>query len=170
MASSTSNYGFSIPTATDLVQLGYDQIATPIDEIDSFIAGSSASGKLFHIGGSDDTSTSQTTTSTSFVNKSDCQVTFTTGKSGVFIVFFSAVCSNSTTGITRAGIDLSGAVNLGAGGNPVVTTQGTNRSGAGFAKVFDGTPNTSCTVTLSMSSSAGTGTVHDATIQILNLG
>lgn len=170
MASSTSNYGFSIPTATDLVQLGYDQIATPIDEIDSFIAGSSASGKLFFISGNDSTSTAQTTTSTSYVNKTDCQVTFTTGKSGVFIVFFSATCSNSTTGITRAGIDLTGAINLGAGGSPNVVTQGTDRSGAGFAKVFDGTPNTSCTVTLAMSASAGTGTVHDANIQILNLG
>lgn len=166
----TSNYGFDVPTATDLVRLGYSQIATPITQIDDFIAGSSASGKLFHISGNDGTSTAQTTTSTTYVNKSDCQVTFTTGKSGVFLVFFSATCSNSTTGITRAGIDLTGAVNLGAGGSPNVVTQGTDRSGAGFVKAFDGTPNTSCTITLAMSASAGTGTVHDANIQVLNLG
>jgi hypothetical protein len=166
----TTNYGFNIPVATDLVQQGWSQIATPIEEIDSFIAGSSASGKLFHIAGADSTSTAQTTTSSSYVNRTDCQVTFTTGKSGVFIVFFSAICSNSTTGITRASFDITGSTTVGPGSNPYVATQGTDRSGAGTVKVFDGTPNTSTTVTLAMLASAGTATVHDANIQILNLG
>lgn len=169
MAGTTSNYGFPYMTGGDAaatIDTGFLNLA---NDLDDFISAPGA-GKLFHLAGSDDTSSSQTTTSSAFVNKSDCQVTFTTGASGVFIVNFTAAVSNSTTGITRASIDLSGAVSLGGGGNPNITKEGTGRIGAGYSKLFIGTPNTSCTVTLCMSTSAGTGTVHDANIQVVNLG
>ena len=169
MAGTTPDYGFPYMTGGDAaatIDTGFLNLASDLED---FI-GSPGAGKLFHLAGTDDTSTAQTTTSSAFVNKSDCQVTFTTGPSGVFVVILSAACSNSTTGITRASLDLSGAVSLGGGGNPNIVVQGTERKGASIVKVFSGLGSTSCTVTLCMSSSAGTGTVHDATIQVVNLG
>ena len=170
MAGNTTKYGFPYMTGTDAasgIDAGFQNLA---QDLEDFIS-TPGSGNLFHLAGTDDTSTAQTTTSTTYVNKSDCQVTFTTGKSGVFVVILSAALSNNTGGaITRASIDITGAVTVGGGGNPNLVCAQTNRIGASVMKVFAGTPSTSTTVTLCMSASAGTGTVHDATIQVVNLG
>lgn len=169
MPANTPKYSFPYLLGSDnnnTIDSGFENLATTLE---TFIS-TNATGRLFHLAGSDDTSTAQTTTSTTYVNRTDCQVTFTTGPSGIFIVNFTASVSNSTTGITRAGIDLTGAVTLGAGGSPNIVKEGTGRIGAGFTKLFVGTPNTSCTVTLAMSTSAGTGTVHDANIQVVKFG
>lgn len=170
MPANTPAYSFPYLLGTDpndTIDTGFQNLAQAIEDfIDT-----PGSGKLFHLAGSDDTSTAQTTTSTSYQNKTDCQVAFTTGKSGVFVVILSAALSNSTAGaITRASIDITGAVTAGGGANPNIVCAQTNRIGASVMKVFAGTPSTATTVTLCMSASAGTGTVHDATIQVINLG
>lgn len=171
MAGTTPIYGFPYPTSTDLVKNGAAAIESLAESVEGLIAASPGVGGLFHIAGADSTSTTQTTTSSSYVTKSDCRVTFTTGETGVFLVNFTAVCGGSASGtIARATLDLDGAVTSGPGANPNVTSEGTNRTGAGWSKVYAGTPNTSCTVTLAMSSSTGTASVFDANIQVINLG
>jgi hypothetical protein len=139
--------------------------------IDDLIGLSPAAGSLFHIAGTDSTTTAQTTTSTSFVPKSDCRVTFDTGESGVFMVNFTAVASNSAAnGITRATYEITGGLVVGPSTIPNVTVEGSDRCGAGFTRIFAGTPNTSTVVTLNMLATDHTATVHDANIQVVNLG
>lgn len=173
MATTTTNYGFTIPQSSDLVRNGATAIATLGQNIDDFIAGSSATGKLFYIAGFDSTSTAQTTTSATFVNKTDCQVSFTTGKSGVFAVILTANVHTSSAGTgCIASYDISGALTSAADNGRAVINRSTERIQASQIRLFDGTPNTSCTVTLAMASGAAgtTVTVNEANIQVVCLG
>lgn len=171
MPGTTSRYGIPYSLGTDAANTIDNTSESAAQAIDDLIGDSPAAGSLFHIAGDDDTSTAQTTTSTSFVAKSDCRVTFTTGESGVFLVNFTAVASNSlSAGITRATFEITGSVTVAPGNLPTVTKEGTGRGGAGFTRIFSGTPNTSTVVTLNMLATSGTGTVHDANIQVVNLG
>lgn len=173
MATTTTNYGFTIPQSTDLVRNGATAIATLGQNIDDYIAGSSASGKLFYIAGADSTSTAQSTTSATFVNKTDCQVTFTTGKSGVFVVILTANVHTGTAGISAiASYDITGATTVAGDTGRAVINRGTERIAASVVRVFDGTPSASCTVTLAMATSTAgtTAWVNDASIQVVCLG
>lgn len=170
MPGTTSRYGIPYSLGTDAANTIDNTSQSQSQAIDDLIGDSPAAGSLFHIAGSDDTSTAQTTTSGSFVAKSDCRVTFTTGESGVFMVNFTAVCSNSSNGITRATFEITGGLVVSPSSNPTVTVEGSTRAGAGFTKLFAGTPNTSTVVTLNMLATAHTATVHDANIQVVNLG
>jgi hypothetical protein len=171
MPGSTSRYGIEYPLGTDSAATIDNTLQTSAQTIDNLIGLSPAAGSLFHIAGTDDTSTAQTTTSGSFVAKSDCRVTFTTGESGVFMVNFTAVASNSSgAGITRATFEITGGLVVGPSSVPTVTVEGQSRAGAGFTRIFAGTANTSTVVTLNMLATSGTGTVHDANIQVVNLG
>lgn len=173
MATTTTNYGWTVPQSSDLVKDGATAIATLGNDIDGYIAGSSASGKLFFIAGTDATSTAQTTTSTTFVDKTDCEVTFTTGKSGVFMVILTANVHTSTNGVGAvASYRISGGATVAADSSRAVLNRSTERIAASVMRMFDGTPNTSTTVTLAMQSgTAGTTvTVNDATIQVVCFG
>jgi hypothetical protein len=170
MPGTTSRYAIPYSLGTDAANTIDNTSQSAAQAIDDLIGDSPAAGSLFHIAGSDDTSTSQTTTSNSFVPKSDCRVTFTTGESGVFMVNFTAVASNSSNGITRATFEITGGVTVSPSSIPNVTVEGTSRAGAGFTRIFSATPNTSCVVTLNMLATAHTATVHDANIQVVNLG
>lgn len=170
MPGTTSRYAIPYSLGSDAANTIDTTSQSAAQAVDDLIGLSPASGSLFHLAGTDDLSTAQTTTSTSFVAKSDCRVTFTTGESGVFMVFFSAVLSNSTTGISRATFEITGSTTVAPGNNPDVVSQGTNRTGAGIVRLYSGTPNTSTVVTMNMLATAGTATVHDATIQVVNLG
>lgn len=173
MATTTTNYGWTVPQSSDLVTNGATAIATLGDDIDGYIAGSSASGKLFFIAGTDATSTAQTTTSNTFVTKTDCQLTFTTGKSGVYMVILTANLSTATNGVGAvASYEITGGSTVSADASRAVINRSTERIAASVMRFFDGTPNTSTTVTLAMQSgTAGTTvTVHDASIQVVCFG
>ena len=171
MPGTTSRYAIPYSLGTDAANTIDNTSQSAAQAIDDLIGDSPAAGSLFHIAGTDDTSTAQTTTSGSFVAKSDCRVTFTTGESGVFMVNFTAVCSNSSgAGITRATFEITGGVVVSPSAVPNVTVEGSSRAGAGFTRIFSATPNTSTVVTLNMLATSGTGTVHDANIQVVNLG
>jgi hypothetical protein len=173
MATTTTNYGWTVPQSSDLVKDGATAIATLGNDIDGYIAGSSASGKLFFIAGTDSTSTAQTTTSTTFVDKTDCEVTFTTGKSGVFMVVLTANVMTATAGTgASASYRISGGATVAADSSRAVITRSTDRMQASVMRFFDGTPNTSTTVTLAMQSGSGsvTATVNDASIQVVCFG
>jgi hypothetical protein len=170
MPGTTSRYGIPYSLGSDAANTIDTTSQSTAQAIDDLIGDSPAAGSLFHIAGTDSTTTAQTTTSNSFVAKSDCRVTFTTGESGVFMVNFTAVCSNSSSGITRATFEITGGLTVGPSTIPNVTVEGSERGGAGFTRIFAGTPNTSTVVTLNMLATAHTATVHDANIQVVNLG
>lgn len=176
MSGTTANYDFPYPTSTDLVRNGASAIQSLADGIDAYISGSSGTGKLFYIAGSDSTSTSQTTSSATYVTKSDCQVTgFSTGASGVFAVILWANLQPSADGnVARASVSISGAVSftptVGGESGMAIYNKNAQLTAGSVMKIFDGTPNTSTTVTLNMASSSGTSTVNDAFIQVICLG
>lgn len=174
MATTTTNYGFTIPQSSDLVRNGATAIATLGQNIDDFIAGSSATGKLFFIAGTDTTSTTQTTTSATFVQKTDCQVTFTTGKSGVFaVILWANIESSATTARAIVSYDVSGSTTVAAADGRAVVTANTDRGSASVIYLHDGTPSTSTTVTMNMRTTTATtttATVYDAYIQVVCLG
>lgn len=175
MSGTTSNYAFPYPTGTDLVRNGATAMQSLADSIDSLIGGSSASGKLFYIAGSDSTSTAQTTSSATYVSKTDCQVTFTTGASGVFAVILNAnLAPSAEAAIVRATVAITGATtvspSVGSEAGLLVANRNVQLIAGSCIKLFDGTPNTSTTVTLNMASSTGTATVNDAFIQVICLG
>lgn len=175
MSGTTSNYAFPYPTSSDIVRNGAAAIQSLADGIDAYISGSSSAGKLFYIAGSDSTSTAQTTSSASYVSKTDCQVTFNTGASGVFAVILWANLQPSAEGaIGRASVSISGGYTfsptVGAEAGMAIYNRNVQLITGQAVKVFDGTPNTSTTVTLNVASSTGTMSCNDAWIQVICLG
>lgn len=174
MATTTTNYGWTIPQSSDLVRNGATAIATLGQNIDDYIAGSSASGKLFYIAGTDSTTATQTTTSATFVQKTDCQVTFTTGKSGVFVVILWAnIETSANTARAIISYDVSGGATVAASDSRAVLSANTDRISGTVVYVHDGTPSTSTTVTLDMRTTTATtttATCYEAVLQVVCLG
>lgn len=172
MASTTPNYGWAVPTSTDLVRDGATAVQTLGNTIDSFIAGSSGAGKLFNIV-SDVTGLGGTTSSASYSAISGFTTTFTTGKSGMFAVVVSARITNGgATTISYVAPQLSGAVTESASDNKALIGYGTAFAGASQVYFYDGTPNTSCTVAMYSKNSTGTTTLTTALgrIQVVTFG
>lgn len=172
MSTTTTAYGWTIPQSTDLVRNGATAIATLGQNIDDFISGSAASGKLFNIT-TDSTSAAQTTTSTTYVQKTDCQLTFTTGKSGLFVVILSANVEAGLAGNTASvSFDISGGVTQAASDSYGVLNANANRIKADAVAFFDGTANTSTTVTMNMKTTSGssTATCNYARLTVVTFG
>ena len=173
MAGTTSNYAFPYPTSTDLVRNGATAIQSLADSIDSFIGGSEASGKLFD-GIDSFVSTSSTTTSTTpaVIPTNPNSVTFSTGKSGLFLVMVQARMSNSSaTNNCFISPDITGGATSSSSTLRAGITYGTGSVSASWFGVFDGTPSTSTTINLhAWGSSAGTTTITWSRTTVLCLG
>jgi hypothetical protein len=172
MATTTTNYGWTVPQSSDLVTNGSTAIATLGDDIDAYIAGSSASGKLFFIAAQTRETSSRTTTSATWVNTgTPHSVTFTTGKSGVFALVFRASMSNSTASArNEAGVNITGGVSESPTIFESVQTTGSTRVSGTHVMFFDATPNTSTTITLQFQTTTGTLTIHDTELKVMCLG
>ena len=169
MAGTTTNYGFPYPTSSDLAKNGASAMQSLAEAIDTFVSGSSGVGALFRIY-SDTTSTGQTQTGTTFTSKTDCQVSFTTGKSGMFAVILWASGSNATSGEGwKARVLLSGGSSSATND---ITLRNTSTEAGSVVWFFDGTPNTSSLATLQIAStSAGsTASVSTAEIMVVTFG
>lgn len=172
MSGTTGNYAFPYPTNTDLVKNGAAAIQSLADSIDGFVSGSSGAGKLFQIF-SDSSGSTQTTTSTSYVVKSDTSVTFTTGKSGMFAVVLIASAESSVSGTgALCGFDISGGYTMSPVDSLSVVNATTQRIQGSVAGFFDGTPSTSTTVSLAMKVGAGgaTATCVNARLYVVTFG
>ena len=169
MAGTTTNYGFPYPTSSDLAKNGAAAIQSLAESVDTFVSGSSGVGALFRIY-SDSTSTGQTQAGTTFTSKTDCQVSFTTGKSGMFAVILWAAGSNATSGEGyRARVLMSGGSSSATNDLQLRDTANQNGTIVGF---FDGTPNTATLATLQIAStsSGSTASVTNAEITVVTFG
>lgn len=180
MAGSTTNYGFTFPTSTDLVKNGATDIQGLANSIDTWLVGSgiASTGKAFnavsYLG-----STDQSTTSTASTEKTGITTTFTTGKSGLVLVIatiagYPSTASESVWASTKIYEGTtSGTVVFNPEFHRGVRFQGTSSNwGVGtFVRLFDFTPNVLHTMTLVMASSVGTSTanVTETNFQILTL-
>lgn len=169
----TTGYGFTYPTSTDLVRNGASAIQTLAENINDFIAGSEASGKLFDV---IDTfvSTSSTTTSTTpaVIPTNPNSTTFTTGKSGLFVVIAQARLSNSSaTNNSFISPDITGAITSTSSVLRAGAAYGTGAVTASWIGIFDGTASTSTTINLhAWGSAAGTTTITWSRCTVLCLG
>ena len=173
MAGTTTNYAFPYPTSTDLVRNGASAIQSLADSIDTFISGSEASGKLFDVIDNLVTTSSTTTSTTpAVIPTNPNSVTFTTGKSGLFMVIANAQMSNSAAANTSyISPDITGAVTSTSSANRAGAVPGTVRGSASWIGFFDGTGNTSTTINLhAWTSAAGTATITLSRITVLCLG
>jgi len=139
------------------------------ESIDTLISSSSGAGALFRIF-SDATSTGQTQAGTTFTSKTDCQVSWTTGKSGMFAVILWAAGTNATLGEGwKARVQLAGAST--AATNDITQRNTASTTGA-MVWFFDGTPNTASTATLQIcaTSAGSTASVSSAEIMVVNFG
>lgn len=175
MAGTTSNYGFDYPTSTDLVRNGASAIQTLANDIDTFIAASGVgtSGKLFNVY-STDVTTSTTTTATTPTNipTNPNSTTFTTGKTGLFLVWVSArLTAPSSTTFAFVSPQISGAVTSTADTLRSGTTYGNNAVTTTWMAAFEGTANTSTTIDLRVwASGAGTTTITRSHCIVVALG
>ena len=172
MAGTTSNYSFPYPTNTDLVRNGASAIQSLADSIDSFISGSEADGKLFSVTTTDVT-TSTTTTATTPTNipTQPNQTTFTTGKSGLFMVIVQARLTAPASTYAFVSPSITGAVTSTADTLRSGTTYSNNAVTASWIAVFDGTPNTSTTINLQVwASGAGTTTITRSHCTVICMG
>jgi hypothetical protein len=174
MAGTTANYGFAYPTGTDLVRNGASAIQTLADGIDSFIGGSSGSGKLFYIAADDTAAGSGTTTSATYTNSlgsAAITASFSTGKSGMFCVVVTANCLHSTaTGIVSVSVDVAGALTSSATDTRAIRLVGTATQAGTSVFFFDGNASTATTVKLAAKTSAATATISAARIQVICMG
>lgn len=180
MAGSTTNYGFTFPTSTDLVKNGATDIQGLANSIDTWLVGSGigSTGKAFNVY-SYQGSTDQSTTATAITEKTGITTTFTTGKSGLVVIIASIAGYPSTsTESVFAGIKLyegtsSGTTIFTSDQQRGVRFQGTSSNwGVGtFVRVFDLTPSVLHTLNLVMASSVGTSTanVTETNFQVITL-
>lgn len=160
MAGTTTNYAFPYPTSSDLVRDGATAIQSLADSIDSFIGGSEALGKLFDVADLQ-VSTSSTTAQVApaVIPTNPNSLSFTTGKSGLFMIIVQARLAHSAAGSQCwVSPDITGAVTSTSstlrGG--MVTSGAVNTGGTvSWIGIFDGTPSTSTTSNLHAWSSAG---------------
>lgn len=172
----TTYYGFTVPTSSDLVRNGATAISTLGTNIDDFISGSSASGKLFYLAADSVNSTSRTTTSTTWVNTATVHsVTFTPGKSQFFAVIWSVAMANSATGNRMdAGINITGGLASSPSLYHAVQLEGTTSQSGLHIQFFDAgaaaTSPASITATLQFQTTAGTLTCYNSSIQVVCFG
>ena len=172
----TTYYGFTVPTSADLVRNGATAISTLGTNLDDFISGSSASGKLFYLAASSTNSTSRTTTSTTWANTATVHsVTFTPGKSQFFAVIWRASMSNSATGNRmECGVNITGGLTSSPDLYNCVQLEGTTRVAGTHVQFFDAgaasASPASITVTLQFQTTAGTLTCFDSNIQVVCFG
>lgn len=166
MAGTTTNYALPYPTGSDLLRNGDNAIQSLAEAVENLLDTS-------FITRTEDTGSSITsTTSTSYANRTDCQVTFTTGASGVFQVILEVdLESTNTASAAVASVDITGALTQAATDTFSVKNQSLSLLRAGTSKFFVGTPKTSCTVTLAVRSSAGNNAIfNSARIQVVTFG
>ena len=172
----TTYYGFTVPTNADLVRNGATAISTLGTNLDDFISGSSASGKLFYLAADSQNTTSRTTTSTTWVNTATVHsVTFTPGKSQFFAVIWRASMANSASGNRMdCGINVTGGLTSSPSLYQCVQLEGTTRTAGTHVEFFDvgaaSTSPSSITVTLQFQTTAGTLTCYDSSIQVVCFG
>lgn len=173
MAGTTTNYALDYPTSTDLVRNGASAIELLATDVDTLLATN-------YLNESTQVTTttgySRATGSTTFGPFTGAPTqTFTTGKSGVTLVILTADCANSTS--TANGVAVSYTI-TGTGGSftptfaKAITSQNA-RTGASFVWVHTLAANTLYTITLqgaSLASTAQNITVHNHSIQTINLG
>lgn len=167
MAGTTAAYGFPYPTGSDLVRNGDNAMQSLAQAVEDLLDGTFIQ---FY---EDTSSTSQTSTSSSYANKTDTQVTFTTGKSGKFQVILEAdlESTNATTTTAVASVDITGSTTVAGADTFSVKNQGVDPIRASVSKWFTGTPSTSTTVTLCIRSAGGANIiVNSARIQVVTVG
>lgn len=170
----TTGYGFPYPTSTDLVRNGASAIQSLASSIDTFIQGSAGASSLFNVTDTFvSTSSTVTATSTGFnIPTNPNSTTFTTGKSGLFVVIVQArLTANGAANTIAVSPDITGAVTSSANILRAAIVGGTNAVTAQWIGVFDGTPSTSTTINLqAWNSAAGNGTVTWSRCTVLTLG
>ena len=173
MATNTTNYGWAIPESTDYIVDGATAIATLGQDIDDFISGSSAEGKMFH-SYVDRNTTSRTTASASWDNTPTGgahQLTITLGKSGVAMVWLHAALANSTsTARNDATLGMTGGYSMSASLNDAISKVGSVRQSGSTMWLIDGTPGATVQLTVNFQTTAGTLTAYATTIKALVLG
>ncbi len=172
MPGTTSRYAIPYSLGTDAANTIDNTSQSAAQAIDDLIGDSPAAGSLFHVAGTD-TCAVETATSTTFVNRSNLQVTFTTGESGVFLLSWGGDLIASAAGTAFASVVGSGGITFAADdGNGRSIKAGTQRVGAQVTRVYNGTPNTSVTITLALKVSVGsiTATFDNGFMQVVNLG
>lgn len=172
MPGTTSRYGIPYSLGSDAANTIDTTSQSAAQALDDLIGDSPASGSLFHVAGQD-TCAVETTTSTSFVNRTNLQVTFTTGPSGVFLLAWGGDIIASAAGTAFASVSATGAITFSADdGQGRSLKSGTQRVGGQITRIYSGTPNTSTTITLALKVSTGsiTGTFDNGFMQVVNLG
>ena len=167
MAGTTTDYALPYPTGSDLVRNGDNAIQSLAEAVADLLSGT------FITVTEDTTSGTQTTNSTSFTNKTDCQVTFTPGASGKFQVILEAhLDSLNTAATTVAGVDITGGLTQAATDSFSLKNENTNIVRAGTSKWFTATPGVSTTVTLAIRTTDGSyaAQVVSARIQVATVG
>lgn len=176
MAGTTSNYGWSYPTSTDLVRNGASAIQTLASSIDSFIGGSSGTGKLInHTTQSVAGTGTRGAASFAALGANPNKITnWQLGPSGVLAVYISGICWNTNNGsINYISADVSGAITAGAAfarSAAVTGVTATTKTGVGFWSFFDGTPNGLVTVEIQGYASAGQLNVDYSNITLVSIG
>lgn len=174
MAGTTTNYGFTYPTSSDLVRDGATAMQTLATDIDGFIAGSSALGKLFEIVENQLITTSATCTSVgSFANLTTGpnSGTFDLGHSGVCVVVTQARISNSTTATNFISTNMTGGISASAAVTRAGISTGTGSQTVSFIDIIDGTPGATVTYNVQgQVSSASTMTITWSKVTVINLG
>lgn len=177
MAGTTTNYGFTYPTSSDLVRDGATAMQTLATDVDSFIAGSSGLGKLFEIVENQLITTAATCASVgSFANLTTGpnSGTFDLGKSGVCIIVTQARISNATGGYTGNNFistNLTGGISASAAVTRAGITTGTGSQTVSFIDIIDGTPGATVTYNVQgQVSSASTMNITWSKVTVINLG
>lgn len=170
----TTGYGFTYPTSTDLVRNGASAIQTLAENINDYIAGSEALGKLIDIVVDSTNTTAGTVLNTSYADPTNNNSgSFTLGKSGVCIVnVWVRFASSGAASSNFVALNLSGAITQASSD----TVSGNHQNPANsysqhfFQVVYDGTPSTLVNYKLQAKSSSGTLTINSSRIQVITIG
>lgn len=170
----TTGYGFTYPTSTDLVRNGASAIQTLATNIDDYISGSEASGKLIDIVADSTNTTAGSVTNTAYTDPTNNNTgSFTLGRSGVCVVNVWVRFANSVASTSNfVALNLSGAITQASSD----TVAGTHQNAANaysqhfFSVVYDGTPSTLVNFKLQAKSSSGTLTINSSRIQVITIG
>ena len=172
MPGTTSRYGIPYSLGTDAANTIDNTSQSAAQAIDDLIGNSPAAGSLFDVVATD-TCAVETSSSTTYQNRTNLQVTFTTGESGVFLLSWGGDLTASATGTAFASVGATGGITFSPDdGNGRSLKSGVQRVGGQITRIYSATPNTSTTITLALKVSVGsiTATFDNGFMQVVNLG
>lgn len=169
MPSTTTNYGFTYPLNGDDANTFAGSIGTGLVAIDAYIQGS-----LVKVA-TDTTSAAQSTVSTSYVDKTDCQTSITVGKSGIVLAILTAnPYYSSLASVAYASIRFSGAKTQAASDNEALQSPSSGSIQASHVQILTGcTAGATLTATLALrngTGGSGTTNVSFAKITLVTIG